>query len=213
MHDYGKTKEKLRIRLVGREGNRAYLEEGIYRPHTMGAEVVYLELAENPEGKLVSRVTSGFVDAWGVPEKEVFETALKNSQEKEPLEFCSIAAATNSILGLEIPKEESIKKNEFYIVTNKQRDHGASVVLYPSVLEEIRTKMGRDFYILPSSVDELLVMTKDSDFTPEELRDMVRDVNQKKVSPELRLGNEVYEYQGETGTLQKCKIAEKQRER
>lgn len=29
---------------------------------------------------------------------------------------------------------------------------------------------------------------------------------------EERLGNDVYEFQGKTGTLQKCKIAEKERE-
>ncbi len=213
LSDYGKTKEKLRIRLVGREGNQAYLNEGIYRPHTMGAEVVYVELADRPEGRFSSRVTSFLIEQWGVPEQEVFETALENSQEKEAIQFVSMAAETGRLLGLESPEEEPVEKNQLYIVSNPQRDHGAAVVLYPGGLEEIHRKMGGDFYILPSSVHEVLVMTKDSDFTPEELNRMVKDVNQNEVNPEERLGNEVYEFLGETGTLQKCKVAEKERER
>lgn len=74
---YEKIKDKLRIRLVGLEGNRVYLEEGIYRPHLMGAEVVYLELARNPEGDFAVRVTSDLLERWGVPEKEVFNRAKK----------------------------------------------------------------------------------------------------------------------------------------
>ncbi len=210
---YEKVKDKLRIRLVELEGNRAYLEEGIYRPHLMGAEVVYLELTRNQEGICAVRVTSALLERWGMPENEVFKTALKNSWEKSELQFCSIEAEADRILGTGTPEEEFIKKNELYVITNPERDYGAAVVLYPGAMEEIRAKMGRDFYILPSSVHEVLVMTRDSDFTPKELRDMVRDVNRTQVEPELRLGNEVYEYLGETGTLQKCKIAEKERER
>lgn len=211
--DYGKAKEKLRVRLAGRERNQAYLEEGLYRPHTMGAEVVYVELADLPEGKLSVRVTPALAEQWGVPEQEVFETALANSLEKDAFQFVSLAAETNRLLGLESPEEESVKKNELYIVTNPERTYGAAVVLYPGVMEEIHRKMGGDFYILPSSVHEVLVMTKDSDFTPEELSRMVREVNQNEVNPEEWLGNSVYEFLGETGTLQKCKAAEKERER
>ena len=36
------------------------------------------------------------------------------------------------------------------------------------------------------------------------------EVNRAQVIPEERLGNDVYEFQGETGTLQKCKVAEKE---
>ena len=43
LKDYGKMKEKLRVRLGGREQNEAYLEEGPYKPHPMGAEILYEE--------------------------------------------------------------------------------------------------------------------------------------------------------------------------
>ena len=104
-------------------------------------------------------------------------------------------------------------ESSLYVATNEHRANGAIVMLYDEVLEKFAAWTNGDFYILPSSVHEVLVMTKDSDFTPEELSRMVREVNQNEVNPEEWLGNSVYEFLGETGTLQKCKAAEKERER
>ena len=70
--------------------------------------------------------------------------------------------------------------------------------------------MEGDYYILPSSVHEVLVLSKEADITPAVLRDMVVEVNQGLVPLEERLGDEIYEFQGRTGTLQKCKIPERE---
>ena len=70
--------------------------------------------------------------------------------------------------------------------------------------------MEGDYYILPSSVHEVLVLSKEADITPAVLLDMVVEVNQGLVPLEERLGDEIYEFQGRTGTLQKCKIPERE---
>lgn len=210
LKDYEKMKEKLRVRLVGKEQNEAYLEEGPYKPHPMGAEILYVELARNGEGTMGLHVTHQNLKEWEVPVQEIFETALENSQRKESARFQSLAAVTASILGIESPEEETFNKGEIYILSNQSRDHGAAVLLYPGVLEDVHRKMEGDFYILPSSVHEVLILSKEMGVAPAELKKTVMEVNREHVIPEERLGNDVYEFQGETGTLQKCKVAEKE---
>ena len=208
--DYGKMKGTLRTRLVGREQNAAFLEIGPYKMHPVGAEVVYAELARNRDGTCGMRVTHELLEQWGVPEQELFETALENCQKEEGIRFGTIMSEVEEITGMEMPEDDPIDKSGLYVLTNQFRDQGAAVLLYPGVLEEVYKKMEGDFYILPSSVHEVLILSKETEFMPAELKRIVMEVNQKQVAPEERLGNDVYEFQGETGRLQKCKIAEKQ---
>lgn len=211
--DYGKMKGTLRTRLVGREQNAAYLEEGPYKAHPIGAEVVYAELARKEDGVLRMRVTHQLLKQWGVPEQEIFKAALENTQKEEGVRFGSLLSVMNEPLGLEMPEEEPVDKDGLYILSNQSRDNGAAVLLYPGVPEEIHEKMGGDYYILPSSVHEVLILSKETGIPPEVLRSTVRSVNREQVCPEERLGNDVYEFQGRTGILQKCKIPEKERDR
>lgn len=210
LKDYGKMKEKLRVRLAGKEHNEAYLEEGPYKLHPMGAEILYVELDRNEEGTMGMRVTHQNLQEWNVPVEEIFETALENSRGKESVRFQSLTAVTAEILGEESQEEETFSKGEIYILSNQSRNHGAAVLLYPGVLEDIHRKMEGDYYILPSSVHEVLILSKEIGFSPAELKKMVMEVNRDQVVPEERLGNDVYEFLGEIGTLQKCKVAEKE---
>nr|WP_302142573.1 DUF5688 family protein [uncultured Schaedlerella sp.] len=213
LKDYGKMKEKLRVRLVGREQNEAYLEEGPYKLHPMGAEILYAELGNSSEGAMRMHVTHQNLQEWDVPVQGAFEAALENSQREEGVQFQSMTAVTASILGAESPEEETFDKKDIYVLTNQSRDHGAAVLLYPGVLEDVHKKMEGDYYILPSSLHEVLILSKEVGFTPAELRKMVVEVNREQVDPEEQLGNDVYEFQGKTGTLQKCKVAEKEKTR
>lgn len=211
--DYKAIKDKLRIRLVGSEHNAAYLKAGIYQTHPMGAEVVYVELQRSSEGTMVSRVTHSMVEEWGVPEREVFAAALENTQKKEPASFLPLIEGIDVILGMVNLEVNEVNKEEPYVLCNKNRDNGASVLLYPGMLEELHEKMGGDFYILPSSIHEVMILSKEAGLPVEELNSMIKEINREMVHPQEQLGNVAYEFQGETGRLQKCKTAEKERER
>lgn len=65
--------------------------------------------------------------------------------------------------------------------------------------------VGEDFYILPASVHELLVIKKSAVQGPGILREMVRSVNREHVRPEIQLSNEVFEYRGEERQILQCK--------
>ena len=59
--------------------------------------------------------------------------------------------------------------------------------------QEIADKVG-DFYVLPSSVHETLIIPKDAGMELRDLEQMVQEVNQTQVAPQERLSDHVYEY-------------------
>ena len=67
----------------------------------------------------------------------------------------------------------------------------------PEILKGVHEKLGEDFYILPSSVHEVLIL-KESDFPGpvEELKEMVATINRDQVEPVDRLTDTVYRFDG-----------------
>lgn len=213
LKDYEKIKEKLRIRLMSRKKSKVFLEEVPYRIHPMGAVTVYAKFEEKKDGAAMGiHITHLLRDIWGISETELFETALENSKEKDCVWFHPLEEELGRAMGKERTEKEAADPNTLYLLSNQSKQFGASVLLYPGVPGSIHEKLGGDYFILPSSVHEVLVLPKASDIPPEILKNTVKAVNQREVRPEERLANEIYEYRGGSGTLKKCHIAEKEME-
>ena len=88
-----------------------------------------------------------------------------------------------------------------YVLTNIRKINGANILLYKEQLSQVAKKMQDDFYILPSSIHELLAVPV-SDVDVKQLRKMVKEVNDNEVTPEEILGYEVYRYSRETEQIE-----------
>lgn len=82
------------------------------------------------------------------------------------------------------------------VVTNESGIDGAAVIACPEVLKAVQKELGEDFYILPSSIHEILVLPKSFSDDVEDLKQMVSSVNEAEVPPEDRLSDQVYEFDG-----------------
>ena len=83
----------------------------------------------------------------------------------------------------------------------RDRFSGASALFYPGMTERIAEIMGGSFFVIPSSVHEVLIKPDDGSMSPLELARMVKTVNDEAVSPSERLGNRVLYYDEEAKTL------------
>lgn len=86
-----------------------------------------------------------------------------------------------------------------YALTNESMCFGAGMLFIDSILRKVVETIGCDFYILPSSVHELLFVPVDNfneDESVEEIEDrlldMVWEVNHTQVEPNERLSNHIY---------------------
>lgn len=82
-----------------------------------------------------------------------------------------------------------------YLLTNVQKFLGASVILYPGLLHKIGEWLEDDFYILPSSIHECILVPARTACSKRLLEEMVAEVNRAQVPESERLSDSVYYYQ------------------
>ena len=85
-----------------------------------------------------------------------------------------------------------------YNLTNNARLFGATTILYLNVLKTIGEQIGSDFYIIPSSINEVLIYPiGDSNrnlYSISNLNKIVVEINKKEVSESEILSEHVYFY-------------------
>jgi len=84
------------------------------------------------------------------------------------------------------------------VLTNEQKLNGAAAILDDKMMDQIREKVGDEFFILPSSTHEVLIVPAEAGIGLEELESMVQEVNATQVAPQDRLSDHVYQYDAET---------------
>lgn len=133
---------------------------------------------------------------------EELDEAAKKNTEKSGFSVRTMSEVMYELTGVNPgPEIEESDEPQMYVLTNARKLHGANIMLYKEYLEIAAKKMNGDFYILPSSIHELLAVPV-STAEIEELRQMVKEVNDNEVAPEEILGYEVYRYNRETGEVE-----------
>lgn len=127
--------------------------------------------------------------------------AMDNIAQRPPL-FQNIESVLFGDGGnLEIEDVEPEEYNlPFFVLTNQQKTKGAVMAVNPKAMDRITAKFG-DVYVIPSSVDETLIVPKSAVDDVHKLVEMVTQVNGQVVRPEDQLSNNVYEYDSETHSL------------
>lgn len=90
----------------------------------------------------------------------------------------------------------SSTESPMFVLTNKERHDGAAMIACPEVLQTVHELMGDDYYILPSSVHEVLIVPKHIPLLLEDMQKTVRQINEESVEPIDRLSDNVYEFDG-----------------
>ncbi len=82
-----------------------------------------------------------------------------------------------------------------WVMSNGQRD-GAAVITSPKAMNSAHEKLGEDYYVLPSSRHEVILIPESKAPDVEYLKDMVRGVNSTALEKTDKLSDSVYHYDG-----------------
>lgn len=202
--DYNKIKDRIVPKLVNTENNMKYLaNKAIITMEDLS--IVFVVRTIEKDGIADAAITHDLLNLWKVTLAEVKEQAIKNF-ETSPFKFENLLDA---MLHQNTPDIEDIDLDEYevpvFIVSNEQNTQGAGMVLNPYLMNRVIEKLG-DVYIVPSSVDEVLVLPKNAGPALNDLINMVTSVNTESVKPEDRLSNNIYEYDKETNLLRLAKV-------
>lgn len=163
---------------------------------------IYRVVVSADEDAMMSYVlTKANLDRSGISFEELDEAAKKNT-EKSGFSVRTMSEVMCELMGVNVGQEiEEPDGPQMYILTNARKLHGANIMLYKEYLEIAAEKMNGDFYIIPSSIHELIAVPV-SVYGLEELREMVKEANDNQLAPEETLGYEVYRYYRETGEVE-----------
>lgn len=73
------------------------------------------------------------------------------------------------------------------VLTNQSGLNGAAALFYPGMMEQAAEHFGGDFFVLPSSTHEVIMIPNDGTANFRDLEQMVRDINRTQVMQEERL--------------------------
>lgn len=205
--DYGRVKNSICLKIVNTKLNRELLSDV---PHVqfLDLSVVFYILLDDLLGKNASiLVKNEHMVNWGVDTDTVYEMAKANTQRLLGEKIVPMKSIIESILESRDNKENDclpeLESCGMYVATSRTQFNGAYVFLNDSLLSGFADETGSSFfYIIPSSIHELLFLPGDINMEPEDIRKMIVDVNANCVEPEEVLSNNVYRYQRETGFVE-----------
>lgn len=146
-------------------------------------------------------------------EQFVLNSMTEDLSDSELMEL--IASSVEDEDGVELPEDISIDEirgritraleaafgvvKSKMIVLSNMSVQGAACILYPDCLRKLADSKGTDLYILPCSVNEVILLPVDED--AETYREMVAEVNQNVLDIEDILTDSIYIYKRATDSI------------
>ena len=140
---------------------------------------------------------------WELLPEQLHEDALKNAPELKPAVITGMSEVMAEMMGMS-PEEMAMMgmptdpaDEQMYVDTVPDKIHGAGVLAYQDFMDQAAERVGGSFYILPSSLHEVLLVPDNGQMNLQDLEAMVREVNATQVAPEDKLTDNVYHYDAE----------------
>lgn len=197
------VRDKVAYKLVNFERNKELLKQVPHEKYLDLAKVYYVVVETEEVGRGSILVFNTHLELWGITAEQLKEAATENTPKLLPVQFGGIYDVLKLMMGEEtlLDYEDCIEDCHMYVATNTSKTFGASVLCYEGVMREFAKKLETDFYILPSSIHEtIIVFPKGEDDAPA-LREMVYMVNRTNLSPEEVLSDSVYYYSRENDAI------------
>lgn len=178
LFDFNHVKEHIVYKLIRRDANEELLKQIPYEPFLDLAVVYYIQIDNTRFGSAAIQIRNEHLRYWRVEKEEIRRLAGKNTPRIYPVQIQQIVRF-------------------MYVATNEQCSLGAAVMRYPDFREKVRGMIGEGFYILPSSIHEVILVPESFGMEPERMAEMVKEINQTGVAPEEVLSDSVYYFDGE----------------
>lgn len=200
VQDYQNIKDKIIYKLVNQERNGELLDQV---PHVryLDLAILYFVLVDMDKsgGQMATMlIRNEHLTWWNVTSEEIRRRADMNTEKILPYEFSAMCMMIEEMLGNQEMEEEEWKKfreqENMYILTNHIRSCGASVILYPGRLQAIGDYFKENYFILPSSIHEVIILPESKALPKDEMECVIREVNETQVQAEEFLSNHAYYY-------------------
>ena len=211
--DFNHVQGKICYKLVNKGKNKELLLDAPYIQFHDLAIVFYVVVSEDSDRTGTVTVRNNLMEMWGNPDiNELYRIAKNNTQKRYKGSVFNMIEIMGEIISHNVDNIEPNIVDDFFemnftyednmipmfVATNNKKVNGAGVILYEGLLKTFAKKIGSDFYILPSSIHEVIFVPANGDMDVRYLIQMVKEVNATEVSPSEVLSDNVYKYHADT---------------
>lgn len=199
--DFQKVRDRICYRLIRRQDNEPLLEDLPYVDFLDLAICFYYAYSDSRLGEGAILIHNSHMQLWNVKVQDLMRCAEKNTPGLFPGRVSSMNEILREVMEIDqIP--ETGRQIPMSVLTNDRRLHGAACILYPEMLATLARKKQKGFYILPSSVHEVILLDRTEEESTSELRRMIFEINRSHVAPEEVLSDNLYYYNPGTKAME-----------
>ncbi len=198
--DFEKTKDRIVFRIINAQQNKELLKEIPHIPFMDLAICFYYAFQDEQLGDGIITVCNKHMEWWKTNNQELMTLACKNTPELFPAEYKSLKMVISDLYGEDF-RDTRVEACQLYVLTNTQKSLGAVCMLYEGELEKIANNLGGSFYILPSSIHEVIILKDSGQEDARALHKMIKEVNERHLEVEEVLSDYPYYYDREKKKL------------
>ncbi|MCR5357147.1 MAG: DUF5688 family protein [Lachnospiraceae bacterium] len=199
LRDYECARGNLRCKLINSASNEDYLKDVLHREFLDLSIVPYylfdagdLNLSCSSDASFVIRQAN--LDMWGVKEDDVMEESIRNTLDNDNVSIrgmYDLLTELNPSFASVSPDE--LKACPMYVMTTGTCN-GAVSMLNEEKLSEFCERIGSDVYVIPSSINEVILVPREDTSSSRMFDEMICEINETQLDAVDVLSDHVYCY-------------------
>lgn len=163
--------------VLEKKRNSQYLKDVPFKDLGNGLVAAGVIVYSDDEGTYSAIINYSLLNKFGISEDEFFDIAMRDAEKNMPavlrtLDYPLIENSDNLL-----QHSSALLHEKKYVLTNIIQRYGAAALFYRGMKERIAEKLGESYYILPSSLHEVIILPYDESIDPCILCKMVKEVN------------------------------------
>lgn len=201
--DYDTAKSRLFVRLLNCDRNSDILKNVVHK--TLGdIALTVCAIVDNRENLISTKILKSMVEKWRKTETDIFNEALENTYRATPPRIykwegvlCDESYAGESFMNDEdvCDLDKSFSGN---ILSTTRKTNGAVAVFVPGVAEKISELLDSDFYMVFTSIHEVMIHSTGSGVDLKDLKLVLQDTLREATPSSDYLTEKIYKYNRRT---------------
>lgn len=202
--NYDTAKSRLFVRLINYDRNTDILtnilQNVVYK--TLGdiAFVVCAILDEREDNFISTKILKSMVKKWGKNEDDIFNEAIENTYRMSPPRFYMLEKMllNNNYSGDSfMNSDDTFQLNDRFVgnlLSTARQTNGAIAVFLPGVAEKISEMLKSDFYMVFTSIHEVMIHSTKSGVNPSDLKNVLKSTIAEVTREQDYLTEKIYKY-------------------
>ena len=212
MH-FDNVKDKIIAKVYGKKKNEDELDRCPYAQFGDLIVNFFILVNKGDDNYATIKINNKLMIQWNVTLTTIMEYAYKNTPNLMPVKIMPMFEVLKALMPTDIDNETAEQiigmddkdDSYMYIISNDTKCNGAFYITDKNALNQMADICGDSFYILPSSIHELIAVParklEGNGSNEENLLAMVTEVNATQLSEDEILSNNVYFYNKDEETL------------